>query len=95
MSDPVAEQLNFESMWDAETLNEPLHTDDADQLGEVLANLQTDIRLMFTKCRRQYNGDTWISNELWAAYMISEMLWDKLQFVYDHGGFDRPNGGPG
>jgi hypothetical protein len=77
-------------MYDEEALNDPVCPEDADALGENLITFQTDLRLIFTRCRRQYGGDTWVSNEFWQAYIISEQLWDKLETLYQAGGFDKP-----
>jgi hypothetical protein len=84
-------QEQFESMFDDEQLDEPLDLSDADTIGENLMNLQCDIRLCFTRARRQYRGDTWISNELWQAHLMAEQLWEKLQMIYDNDGFDHPD----
>lgn len=92
-TDPVAqlkEQQNFEEMWDRESLTEPLTEADADQIGEELMILQSDARLLFTRARYQYQGETWISQELWQAYSKLEEVWDIFQKVWDHGGFDDP-----
>jgi len=87
--DPAQEQLHFESMFDEETLNEPLHESDADHIGELLMDLQSDTRLVFTRARRQYNGDTWISNELWNILSVIDHVWDRFQALYDSDAFTR------
>lgn len=87
---PEKEQLRFESMFDDEQLNDPLNDEDADQVGENLANVQHDVRFLYTRAVRQYRGQSWVSTELWAAYCKLEEAWNILQRIYDHDGFTHP-----
>lgn len=91
---PEASQQRFESFYDDEILNEPLCNGDTDEVAEQLMNVQADIRLLFTRARRMYNGDTWISHELWRAFQKLEETWDILQNIYDHDGFRNPHDPP-
>lgn len=88
--DPQKDQMRFEQFFEDEILDEPLCPEDADGVGEQLAELQTSVRLLFTRALRQYRGTTWISNYLWNAHLLLEQTWDVLQSVYDHDGFDKP-----
>ena len=84
-------QKEFEDFADEESLSEPLDESDADSIGENLMNLNYEVRLAFSRARRQYGGDTWISNELWKAFQMLDQVWDVLQQVYDYDGFLHPS----
>ena len=66
-----------------ETLNTPLDGDDGAELAENLDTLYFQLRVLFSRARQQYRGDTWISNELWAFAMqvqgISERYNDMME----------------
>lgn len=84
-------QTQFEECFEPETLAEPLCEQDSESLGEALMNLQADVRLLFTRARIQYGGDTWISNEMWMALQELDVIWERFQRIYDAGGFPGPN----
>jgi hypothetical protein len=82
---------DFESMFDEETLNEPVYEEDIDEsYGETLNNAMLDVRLLFARVRRQYQGDTWISQELWEQYCLLDQAADRMINLMNQGVFKRP-----
>lgn len=81
---------DFESMFDEEILNEPVYEDDIDQYGESLNNAMLDLRLLFSRTRIQYQGDTWISQELWNQYCLLDQAYERMVTLLDHGLFKKP-----
>ena len=81
---------DFDSMFDEEILNEPVYEEDIDQYGETLNNAMLDIRLVFTRIRRQYQGDTWISQEVWEQYCLLDQAYERMVTLMDHGVFKKP-----
>ncbi len=93
MTEEEKEQAEFEQQFDDETLAEPLHENDTEHIGELLMDLQLEVRLLFTRARHQYGGDTWISMELWAALQELNVVWERFQRMYDAEVFPGPNTG--
>ena len=83
---------DFESMFDEETLNEPVFEEEIDEsYGETLNNAMLDIRLIFSRVRRQYQGDTWISQELWEQYCLLDQAAERMIHMMQQGVFKRPD----
>lgn len=80
----------FEEFFDEETLNEPVTDEDLDQFGESLNNAMCDVRLLFARTRRTYQGDTWISQELWNVYCLLDHTADRMLALIDQGAFPKP-----
>lgn len=63
---------------DPATLKEPVTEWDAADQAEYMEVCAATLELMFHRVRFQYQGDTWISNELWEIYLKSKEAADRL-----------------
>lgn len=81
----MMDEEEWASMFDPEILKTPIDKQDMDDLGAELSNALFDTRCLFTRLRHQYGQNTWMSDEVWAAYCLIDQAYDKLQELYESG----------